>query len=233
MSERDAPPAEPDYSPWNRDDLNEAIAVILPVPRTMKDTYGGFDRKEYYGLLDEFRQDLTELLRAFGLDKVAESPPPRPYQIGPQAGPTFFVIFALQHADQFVHATADYLAWGGFALAVRQKWRERVNQHAPNTFLAQQDSPIYPRRLIEAICLADVHERYGLASRATMQAHSRDSYYTGGRRPTGASVHTIVIRSAGKIYVYVVNGHAKVIDHFMLDGTKVIPLALPERFPPY
>lgn len=232
MSEHNSLLAKPDFSPGSPDDLNEIVAVILTVPSGLVGVGGDYSSTAFENLTIQFRSDLKEILPPWGPSDFPEPAGPRPYQIGPAAGGTYyFFITLLQYGDHFLHSSADYLAWGAFALAAGRRWRERIRQMRPQYGLTERDALIYPRCILEAICLKDAHARYGITPRATVRAHSRDSYYTDGRRPTGQSIHTIAIRSGGRTYIYVVDGRAKVIEHMMLDGVKVIPLALPDWFP--
>lgn len=236
MPERNTLRLEPDYSPRTPEDLNELVAVIVTVPPALIGVGGDYDTAAFETLTNQFRDDLKELLREGQLPEIPGKPPeparPQPYQIGPAAGATYdFVITLLQYGDHFVHRSADYLAWGGVILEAGRRWRRLLRKARPEHGLTERDAVVYPRCLLEAICFKDAHDRYGITPRATVRAHSRDDYYTDGRRPTGWSIHTIAIRSGGKTYIYVVNGRGKVIDHLMLDGAKIIPLALPDWFP--
>ena len=220
------------YTPENQElmgDLSNAIALVLPIPANIIDPLYGVDAPAFDRFITEVQQDIVRFV-PFDLVGAEPFPPPfKYYQVGPAAGPYRDVIFSLLSDVNTVVQTLDsWVALGEALLLVGNAWRRRRKKENPNA--ARKDGLTYSARALESICLYDTHERHELTVDIHVESHSRASFLGSAEHPTHDVRQTIVIRTADRSYIYVVDGQAHPFDHFVVKGGRVEPQTLPSWF---
>lgn len=241
-----------------RNDLADAFGIAFSVPihgRGEEGVWkyglrepGGMASRE---LTEAFDDDVTQIVRHAAADLVskgviteedADSLHAQPYSVGPAAQEWPKILFDLyQHARPFLNDGASLLAWGACIHAVirgvrqwaskteRQVYGASEDQAASYTGSSVMPGMFFTRPALTALCYADVVERYGVSQSVTIDSHSRPlTTYATVDHPGGQETYLIRFKTGRKSYFYHANGTGVVSEHYLLSGSSIALLPLPD-----
>lgn len=256
------PAVEEQWRLSRREDLADAFGLVLSIPWHGQDDQGewrfgltpmgGMPNMEWQS---QFESEMKLLIRdtASGLvsrglltENQAASLDYHPYSVGPAAQEWPKIFFDLyQDARPFLADGASLLGWGYFfrdtitALWTWASKKEREQSEYPDaesvTFMGYSAKPSLTLTgpAVVALCYADLVERHGISEPTTIETFPRGlaGYETPGH-PGGGETYLLRFRVGRRNFFYYVSGTGKVTEHFLMVGTTLSLLPLPDFLEP-
>jgi hypothetical protein len=240
-----------------RTDLADAFGIVLSVPEHGQDEYGNwrYGLRPEAGLANpefeaEFEAEMRELIRrsasslaSNGLltQQEAEAIEPHSYSVGPAAQEWSKLFFELyQDARPHLADGASILAWGYFLRDVvkaiwswaARKEREQYGSAAAEASVYSGNSAmprlVLTRPAIVALCYTDFVERHAVSGDIILETFPRSfTTYATMDHPGGQESYLVRARIGRRSFFYHVFGTGEVNEHYLLAGSTVTLLPLP------
>lgn len=237
-------------APWDearRRDLLNAVAVIVSLPPMHADavdapgmSLGGVFATHGYGpgspeekLAREFLDSLSNLVAESTADLVpvgaSSNPQPRPYETGPAAGGLPQVIVTVMHDARPILEDAALLWTLGQAAQVCLRRFGALLDRLKVRYWDQSSSLVFTEPMILGLCYAHIRDTYHPRANILLESHVRSAFpgYFDPEHPGGGEYYLVRATVGRKSYVYAVNSHADVTDHYLIEGTQLTMLPLP------
>ncbi len=211
-----------------REDLRAAIAFLVVPPATL----GAWP--DFHAAFAALVDDVAEDVIAAAPGRALKSADLRAhgYQNGPPRagmdGVGTVLVEVLGQTDALVQRFAGWLAVGGWAIAVGRRFKDRLR--GTGRYVPELDGLAFTAPVLRAMCLVDAHARYGVPADAEIVGHARDVWYGSADHPTTDTRYTFVVAGPSARYIYVLDGRATVLDHFLMEGGHVRALDTPDWF---
>lgn len=163
------------------------------------------------------------------------------YSVGPaaQEWPKFFFDL-YQDARPFLSDGASALGWGYFVRdLVRSLWSWAARKQREQSEYPDAENVTYSghgvvpsitltRPAIVALCYAHLVDEHGVSGDVTVDTFPRSyTSYATPDHPGGQETYLVRARSGRRSFFYHISGTGEVAEHFLLVGTTITPLPLP------
>lgn len=246
------------WSLARRTDLADAFGVVLPVPAHGQDERGNwkYGLRSIGGaaserIVKEFDEEITEVIRNSARylsdnqllnNQQVDTIQSQPYSVGPAAQEWPKILFDFyQSARPLLNDGASLLAWGYFFLNLIHGVRtwasetERKISGGPESQAASYvGSSIMPRIVftrpaIVALCFADMSQRHEIDESMTVESFPRSfTDFATVDHPGGQETYLIRFRAGRRSFFYHASGTAEITEHYLLAGSTVTLLPLPD-----
>lgn len=244
-----------------RSDLSDAFGIVLTVPEHGQDSHGNwrYGLRSIGGLANqeieaEFESEMRELIarsapglvsRRLLTQQEAEAIQVHSYSVGPaaQEWPEFFVDL-YQDARPILLDGEAILGWAYFIRdLVRsiRSWamqKDREQPESPDAEAVEYSSTgampsiALTRPAIVALCYTDLFERHAVTQDVVVETFPRTpTEFATVDHPAGLESYPIRARVGRRNYFYQVSGRGVFSEHFLLIGSTLTPLPLPDFLP--
>lgn len=217
--------------------LDSSIAVVLPAPTSIHFPERPDPLDRWEALLSAFERELIQTVSTTpGFEAV--TPVREPYRKLPPTdqggglGDLTELLTLLQNADSVVQSLSGWLALADLAVKAPDIWKRvrfRMHEHdAPGEW---PKLPILSLPFIQALCIKDMVERYGIDDVPTIAVSTRPSGTGGQQHPTGDEHHILSTTMGSTIVqrlVWIAGSQGICWEKFLLlDGPPLEVHALP------
>lgn len=251
------PKVEEEWRLAGRSDLGNVFGIVIAVPDHGQDDQGNwhYGLRTAYGIPNrelelEFESEMRGLFTGLTSDAVsrgmltkeeAEKLRVHPYSVGPAAQEWPKLFFELyQNTRPFLSDGASLLQWGGFVLYVINKLRSWASQKEREQSMAPESSAtscsgasvmpplVFTRPAIAALCYVDLVQRHAVTADVTLDTFPRSyTEFATDDHPAGNESYLIRAKTGNRAFFYHVSGAGEVGEHYLLIGSKLSLLQLP------